>query len=181
VIRKKNLKFKIKEIFMKTQNYLVFALVVIAVGVGSFYGGMLYAGKKSNSSSLSGGGNFQNLTQEQRQQMRTNGGAGQYSARSRNGSNGGGFVSGEIIKKDSNSVTVKLPDGGSKIIFFSDTTKVSKMADGTINDVVVGKSIIANGKTNQDGSISADTIQFRPNMLQGGQDQAGQPATQEKK
>jgi hypothetical protein len=75
---------------------------------------------------------------------------------------GAGFVSGEVISKDDTSVTVKDRSGGSKIIFLAESTEVTKSAEGAIGDLAVGTSVIANGKTNPDGSITATTVQIRP-------------------
>lgn len=136
---------------------LVIAVVAVVVGGGAFYGGMKYAQGQG------GRGNFANLTPEQRQQFTANAGAGfrEGVGQGRGGMNGG-FTAGEIISKDDKSITLKMPDGGSKIIFYSDTTEVSKFTEGGAGDLVVGKNISVNGTSNQDGSVTAQTIQIRP-------------------
>lgn len=73
-----------------------------------------------------------------------------------------GFTGGEIIAKDDMSITVKLRDGGSKIIFLTSQTPVMKSAAGSLGDLSIGSSVIATGKGNPDGSITADSIQIRP-------------------
>src|SRR3989344_5196044 len=143
---------------------LVAVAVAVLVGGSAFYGGMKYAQARR-------GVNFANLTPEQRQQFTANagagfrGGAGQ-DGRLPAGRQGmmGGFISGEIISKDDKSITIKMRDGGSKIVFYSNTTGVEKFVDGTANDLEIGKNVSANGTTNQDGSITAQSIQLRPNM-----------------
>ncbi len=128
---------------------------VVLVGSGAFYGGMKYAGSNG------GRGNFANMTPEERQtRFQQMGGAGQ--ARGGRGGMGGGFTNGEILKKDATSITLKLRDGGSKIVFYSSTTEVSKFTAGSATDLEIGKTISVNGTTNPDGSITAQTIQIRP-------------------
>lgn len=135
----------------------IFAIAIISAGGIGFYGGMRYGQSK-------GFGSFQNLTQEQRQQrMQQMGGAG-----IRNGGtagvrgDGGGFFSGEIISKDDKSVTVKMSDGGSKIVFYSGSTQIGEFTTGNADNLEIGKSVGVNGQANSDGSITAQSIQIRP-------------------
>ena len=139
------------------KKHIPYALAVITLLIG-FYGGLKYQQNKTLASRNFGGQDFQNLTPEQRQQMRGAGGfAGQ-------GGASGGSASGEILSKDDKSITVKLRDGGSKIIFLSDKTTIGKTTEGGRSDLEVGKTVIVNGTPNSDGSVSADNIQIRPNM-----------------
>ena len=72
------------------------------------------------------------------------------------------FLAGEVIAKDATSITVKMRDGSSKIVFYSETTEFSKFVSGVSTDLGVGKMVMIGGKTNSDGSITAQTIQIRP-------------------
>lgn len=142
---------------------LTIIAVVLLAGVGSFYVGMKYQQSKSPASLVRG--NFQdlrNLSDEERQQRLQQLGAniGGF----RGGREGDGFANGEIIAKDDKSITVKLRDGGSKIIFYSGSAEISKFTGGTAADLEIGKSVSVSGKTNSDGSITAESIQLRPQL-----------------
>jgi hypothetical protein len=140
------------------KTLLIILVTAVVVGGGAFYGGMKYQQSKNSLSRVSGQG-FQNLTEEQRQQMlQGNAGAGVQSGRG----NGANFLAGEVISKDEKSLTLKASDGGSKIIFFSASTKISKMIDGSADDLEIGKTITVNGQQNSDGSYTASTIQLTP-------------------
>jgi len=120
-----------------------FALIIIIVLIGgSFYGGVFY-GKSQNARPGFGNESFQ---------TRIN----------RTGSNGSSFISGNIISKDANSITLQIPNNGSKIIFYSDTTQINKFAAGTADDLLAGTSVSITGTTNSDGSITGQSIQIRP-------------------
>lgn len=154
---------------MNTSNLFstrkIIPVLIILLLIGAFYGGMKYTQSKSPTGSLQAGigqrnpqdfENFRNLSEEERQEM--------FSARGgqRMNANREGFANGEIIAKDEQSITVKLPDGGSKIIFFSETTAIRKMTDGVVADLAEGEQVVITGKQNSDGSITAESIQISP-------------------
>ncbi len=130
-------------------------IAVLIIGGGAFYGGMKYGQSTRPNFAL------QNLGGQQSSMV---GGA-----RLRQGFGGQGFISGEIISKDDpakdgagKSITVKLPEGSSKIIFYSGSTEISKSVSGISNDLETGKTVVVNGTANSDGSITAQSIQIRP-------------------
>ncbi len=135
---------------------VVLVIAIVAVGAGSFYAGMQYEKSQSPLSKLP------QDSQQRFQRMGANVNAGQGEGATFGNRNADGFVSGEVLSKDNQSITVKLRDGGSKIIFFSTSTEVSKFASGNVDDLSVGASVMVQGKTNSDGSITAQTIQLRP-------------------
>lgn len=94
---------------------------------------------------------------------------GSFGGMMRTSANAGGFVGGTVLSKTDATITVQNQNGGSKIILVSPATVVSKSAQGSIDDVTVGSSIIATGTTNSDGSITAQTLQLRPAGTQQGQ------------
>ncbi len=124
----------------KNIQYVIFAVVVLAIAGGSFYGGMVYKGSQTP--------------------VRGSGGQG-----SRTGgrfANGNNFVTGDITAKDAQSITIKSRDGSSRIIFYSNSTQVGKFVSGALADIQIGQTVMANGTTNSDGSITAQSIQIRP-------------------
>ncbi len=115
------------------------------------FSGVFYAGMKYGEST----GSTQNRTHAQQFGGQGRGAFGQRSS-------GGGFVGGEVVSKDDKSITVKLRDGGSKIIFYSPSTQVMKAVSGSAQDLVVGTQVTITGATNSDGSVNAESIQTRP-------------------
>lgn len=137
------------------KKYIVLCVIsALIIAGGSFYGGTLYAKSKTPFTR----GNLEARIGQDGRQM------GQLGGNMRNVS--GGFIAGEIISKDATSVTVKLQNGGSKIIFLGDTTQVSKSTNGTVNDLVVGTQITVTGTANSDGSVTAQSVQIRSNITQ---------------
>ncbi len=128
----------------KNTQYIVAIVAALIIAGGAFYGGMTYA--KSQVPQRAGG-----------------------MMGARNGQRfmaGANFISGDVVAKDAQSVTVKLRDGNSRIVFYSTATDVGKFVAGSIDDVAVGKTVMVNGKTNTDGSVTAQSIQIRPAMPQ---------------
>jgi hypothetical protein len=133
---------------MPIKKLLIIIIALAVIGGGAFYGGMKYGQSKSPARQ-----NFQNLSQEQRQQLLQGG--------TQRGA-GAGFLTGEVIAKDEQSLTLKMSDGSSKIVFFSDSTQISKTTEGSISDIEIGKQIMVSGSQNSDGSYTAKTIQLSP-------------------
>ena len=137
---------------MQSKHIVPLIIGVLIIAGGAFYGGMTYA--KSKTPTRAAGANFRGAGA---------GGAGGAARQFGAGQGGaGGFAAGEVLSKDDTSITVKLQDGGSKIVFFSASTTVSKTSEGSLGDVTPGTNIMVGGSTNQDGSVMARTIQIRP-------------------
>ena len=148
---------------MNKKIVLIIIALVIVAGSGGFFCGMKYGQSKSSQFTV---GNMRNLTAEQRQQMAQKNGGGNFQGMRTNGAGwqNGGFLNGEIIFRDDKSATVKLRDGGSRIIFFSGATEFMKSTTTTAGDLKVGDTIMVNGSANSDGSINAESIQLMPNI-----------------
>jgi len=134
---------------MNKKIIIAVVITLVVAGGASFYGGMLY-----------GKGASANLRADlNRQGAGFAVGTGQ---RSGGVQPNAGFSGGEIIKKDNTSITVKLNNGSSQIILFSDSTKIMKSAEGSATDLTIGEQVTITGSKNQDGSLTAESIQIRP-------------------
>jgi len=133
----------------------IIILIATIIGAVAFYAGMKYVQSKTPQGRLY-------LSPEERQkrlqELGLNAGA-----RFRGNINSNGLITGEIIAKDDKSLTIKLKDDGSKIVFISSSTEITKAVKGSLNDLEIGRNIIINGTTNPDGSITAQMIQLRSN------------------
>src|SRR5581483_917557 len=129
---------------MNSKTKIIIGAVVVAAIY--FYGGYSYGSSKTAQASTG-------------RMMFTNGAGGGFRT---GGMRNGGFTAGSIISKDDQSVTLKLQDGGSRIVFFSGTTQIMKSAAGTPSDLTVGENVMVTGSQNSDGSLTAQSIQVRP-------------------
>lgn len=135
---------------MKKITPIIITLIVI-VG-GTFYGGIKYNQSKNNLL----------FSPEQHQQLSQGNMRGAFPGGLKERRTGSDFLNGEVIAKDEQSLTLKMLDGGSKIVFFSDSTQISKITNGLIDDIEIGKQIMVTGEQNSDGSYTAKTIQLSP-------------------
>jgi hypothetical protein len=136
---------------MKTAIWVALAAVLFAAA--GFYGGVTYqkaqapaglAGRFSGGGGFGGAGGL--------------GGAGGAAGARPGGSN---VTTGTVIAQDAQSITVKTSTGGSKTVFVSAQTEISKQQVLTASDVKVGDQVAAFG-TAANGGIDARMLQIVP-------------------
>ena len=157
---------------MKSWMIAVVVVVVLAVGGGAFYGGMkfresqlkkdptallsLMGGRQGNQGTFMRQGNAQFPGAPSDGQSGTTGTGQTGQAR--------GGTMGTIESIEGNVVTIKTNDNKSVKVQTSDTTLVEKFSSVSVSDLEVGESIIVSGSTNDDGSITARSIQSMRGM-----------------
>jgi len=117
---------------------ILILVAILLIGGGSFFAGMQY--QKSKRPQLRVGNHYQGMRERFQGQGRP--------------------VNGEIIDRDETSITVKLPDGSSRIIFVGDSVQINKSAPGTKDDLAPGTQVFVIGSENPDGSLTATSIQI---------------------
>lgn len=132
---------------LKLKNLIIGIVMLILGGGVGFFAGMKY--QQSRQPAF-----LRNLTNQQRQAR------GQLASRA-------GFrpVNGEIISVDEKSITVKLADGSSKIVFLSENTQINKAEKTSKEDLKVGEKVVVFGAENSDGSLTAQNIQLNPQLI----------------
>jgi len=130
------------------KNLILILIALIIVGAGGFFGGMKYGESQA----------LKNLTPEKMreifQQTR-----GQFQTQRQRMAQG--FIVGEVISKDEKGLTIKLPDGSTRIVFLSESTQILKSVQGNIQDIEIGKQVIVSGEQTTEGFLTAKTIQIR--------------------
>ena len=130
------------------RNTIIWAvLAAVLFGAVGFYGGVTYQKSQASSGFAGrfGAGGF------------GAGGSGTGGA----GRAGANIATGTVIAQDSTSITVKTADGGSKTLFVSAQTRVSKQTVLAPADIKVGDLVAAFG-TAANGGIDARTVQIVP-------------------
>lgn len=146
---------------MAKNSFITIIVIAVVVGALGFFGGMQYQKSKGGSFAP---GRFQNGLN------RPSG------TQARGGFQGGRPVSGEIVSIEENTITVKTQDGSSKIVIYSDSTKVNKTSEGSKEDLKTGEQIMVIGTEGTDGIVTAQSISIGGNILRGMP--SGQPPDQ---
>lgn len=143
------------------QQIVIPIIVAFIFGAGGFYSGMKY--QQSTSRQIGLNGQFGGRNQSQGGMMPQGGAMGQNGTRSR-----AGFrpVTGEITAVDTDSITVELEDGSSKIVLLTDETTINKAEAVEKDQLIKGVTVSVMGQEDADGIVSAQSVQLDPVNLQ---------------
>lgn len=137
----------LKQIF--SVSTIIISLTTLIIG---FFGGFIY--QKSKTPSFARNGQFQMAD-------------GNSNRGGIKGANRAGIPSqrissketiGEITSIDNSSITIKTPDGSSKIIMISDSTTVNQATKVDKNNLKVGSQVSISGDQNTDGTVTGKII-----------------------
>jgi hypothetical protein len=130
----------------KKSLIITLVVAVIALGVG-FFGGTTYAhmGRQTFAA-----GQFGSMRSGMNQGFGTG----------RTGGAMGGAVTGQVLSIDAGSFTVKLPDGGSKLVLIGSSTAFMKSSEGSLADLSAGAQVFVTGPVNTDGSVTAQSVRI---------------------
>lgn len=132
---------------MSKNNIITTVVITIIIGGLAFFGGMKYQASKAQAQGGPG-------TANQRQMFRNTAGRG---------GAGAGFLNGQITSKDNSSLTIKDRNGNSRIVLYSASTTIGKVATGTPDDLTVGSPVSVIGQTDSNtNTITAQSINLTP-------------------
>ncbi|MDD4785075.1 MAG: DUF5666 domain-containing protein [Candidatus Shapirobacteria bacterium] len=145
---------------MKTNQIIFVLILVIVFSATSFFIGTKYQQKKSAQDFTNSivGGNFQAMGRG----MARNDINPDSVVKNRGQAAGFRQTAGEIISLDDQSFNVKLADGSSKIVLFSESTIINQSIKASKEDLTVGTKVMVNGEINTDGSITSRNIEIDP-------------------
>jgi hypothetical protein len=130
----------------KYKTHIIWAVIVVVALVGGIFYGKSSTASQATSRSLSASS--------------TRSGFGRAA--------GGGFVSGQIISVDANSMTVSLANGNSQVVYYSSSTQVMKPTIVPASDLVAGTRVMIGGTADSSGVLTAQSIQVQTGSGFGG-------------
>ncbi|HOX29679.1 MAG TPA: DUF5666 domain-containing protein [Candidatus Paceibacterota bacterium] len=128
---------------------ILFFIVCALLAAGGAYGGYRYIQEKDMDS---GTKNVQDFQRNKPPVSGVNNGLSR-------GSRSDGMAAGEIFSIEADNFTLKLSKGGSKIIFYSNETKISVYQDIADTGLAVGDKAVVAGYESESGTLTAISVQ----------------------
>jgi hypothetical protein len=151
----------------KALKVILGVVVVVVIAAGSFYGGMVFGKSQASASAATVPMNFPEGFQPPDGAALPGDGAGRLGARGQGGAAGGfavqpGMIFGEIQSIDGDILLVVDANGAQKRVQVTNTTLIEKNASVEVTDLVTGETVIVSGSENDDGSVTARSVQVAP-------------------
>lgn len=157
---------------------------VLIIAGASFYGGMVYGKNQAAASVATAPMNFPEGFQPPDGVTFSADGTRAFGGRGQGDAAGGlaapdGMTFGEIESIEGNTLTLTTQAGGTMTVQVTDTTLIEKNASVAVSDLVAGDTVIVSGSDNDDGSITARSVQVAPaGRFMGGPQTGAAPGNQ---
>lgn len=151
-------------------------VLVLAVGSGSFYGGMLFqqaqstnirndffANRGGDGGPSTGSGQAFGVGPGNFGGGGNSGGGGNFGGGNGNGPDGGRTF-GQITRIEGDTITLSTPQGQNEIkVTLTDSTQIQKTVVGDAGDLKTGDTIVVAGERDSEGNVTAQTVQIAAN------------------
>jgi hypothetical protein len=160
----------------KTLRIILAVVVVVLIVGASFYGGMVFGKNQVTASAASVPMNFPEGFQPPDGAAAPGDGARPFGGRGQAGDGAApaGMTFGQIESIDGNTLTLTTQAGGTVTVQVTNTTLIEKNASVQVSDLAAGDTVIVSGSDNEDGSVTARSVQVAP----AGRFMGGPPANQ---
>jgi hypothetical protein len=148
----------------KPLKIILGVILVLVIAAGSFYGGMVFGKNQSAASAATVPMNFPEGFQPPDGAALPGDGTGRFGARGQGGAAGDfaaqpGMIFGEIQSIDGDTLLIVDANGAQKSVQVTKTTLIEKNASVEITDLATGEIVIVSGSENDDGSVTARSVQ----------------------
>jgi hypothetical protein len=178
-----NVQEEIGKLMNKTLKIILAVVGILVLAGAAFYGGMVVGENRAAASAATVPMNLPEGFQPPDGATLPGDVTRQFGARGQGGGAGGiaaqpGMTFGAIASIDGNTLTVTTQAGGVVTVQVTDTTLIEKNASVGVSDLAAGDTVIISGSANDDGSMTARSVQVAPAGRFMGGPPADQPADQ---
>jgi hypothetical protein len=128
---------------MKKNNLILTIIVMFVVGGLAFWGGVQYQKRQIGNFRSDQPANIRGQLKEMPE---------------RSGTQLGRVVNGEIISVEDETITIKTQEDDTRIVIFSDLTRINKTNEGSIADLQIGEQVMVVGAEDTSGVVTAQNI-----------------------
>lgn len=150
----------------KPMQIILSLVVLILVAAGSFYGGTVFGRQQANAATLSSAPGLPEFDMQADAAP-----FGDPAAGAGEGGQGGvgwrfaaqpGMLFGQIESIDGTTLVISDVNGQQRQVQVTDTTLIEKNASVTVANLEAGETVMVSGNENEDGSVTARSVQVAP-------------------